>query len=134
VERGKSLGFVVLALAMINTGFAADLSGHISGIVHDSEGAIIKNATVFIHRDSSSNMLGLKDDVQAKGLKALTDENGRFKFDVSPGFYDVFVVATAFSPECAKVRVKAGENAGYNPRLKADPLVSKELGHEISSQ
>jgi hypothetical protein len=49
-----------------------------------------------------------------------------------PGFYDVFVSVPAFTPTAATVRVKQGQLATVSPSLRADPLVTKELGHEIS--
>ena len=39
----------------------------------------------------------------------------------------------AFTPTATKVRVKEGQTASFVINLKADPLVSKELGHEVYS-
>lgn len=36
-----------------------------------------------------------------------------------------------FRPTCSKVRVKEGHSPTFSAKLKVDPLVSKELAHEI---
>ena len=62
-----------------------------------------------------------------------SEKNGKFKLEVVPGFYDVFVSAPAFSPQCTKVRVREAEPAIYMPSLHADPLVTKERGDTFSN-
>src|SRR5262249_59693863 len=78
----------------------------LSGTFRDKEGAAIPNAFVLIHWDSSGSKYlkdntGIRQDVTAK-----TDSSGRFSVDLPPGFYDVFVTATSFTPYCRKFRVK----------------------------
>jgi len=61
-----------------------------------------------------------------------TGPRGEFGAELPPGFYDVFVAASAFSPDCRKVRIKPGEVVTYNPSLKVDPLVASELGDSFA--
>jgi hypothetical protein len=58
---------------------------------------------------------------------------GQFESEVPPGFYDVFISAMGFSPQCRKMRVKLGQMARYDAKLKADPLVTKELGDRFEA-
>jgi len=111
---------IVLSSLLLHAGMA--LSSSISGTVKDSEGAVIGKARITIHRDPSGGGKESEDVVLA------SDANGKFSVDVNPGFYDIFVSSSAFSPQCAKVRVKDTEPSIYTPRLHADPLISKELG------
>jgi hypothetical protein len=37
----------------------------------------------------------------------------------------------AFTPTAAKVRLKQGERTTFSAKLRADPLVTKELGDEF---
>jgi hypothetical protein len=97
----------------------------LTGQVTDSEGAVIANARVLLHWDSSGSAvghLGFKQDVIV-----VTDASGHYSADVPAGFYDVFVSAPAFTPIAAKVIVKE-QKAVFNAKLYVDPLVSKEIG------
>ena len=98
----------------------------IKGQVTDSEGAVIAKARVLIHLDpSAGGSSATKDSI------VLTDSSGMYSVIVPAGFYDVFVSAPAFTPIAAKVRVKEGQTATFSTMLNVDPLVSKEIGHEI---
>jgi Carboxypeptidase regulatory-like domain len=107
---------------------ASDQSdSRLSGTVVDSEGAAIGNALVIVHWDGSGSRTGLEDNRRIKeDIRARTDKEGRVNLDLPPGFYDVFVASTAFSPTCLKVRVKTGKPATFKVQLKFDPLVCKE--------
>jgi hypothetical protein len=101
-----------------------------TGTVTDSEGAVIANAQITVHWDSAGSRVGLATNVGTQNdVIARTDGEGRFRLDLPPGFYDVFVSAMAFSPQCTKVRVL--RPVKLNPKLQADPIVTKELGDEF---
>ena len=107
----------------------ASAASELKGVVTDSEDAVIRGAFVIVHWDRSGTAVGLKSNAGLKqDLILETDAKGEFGAELPPGFYDVFVAATAFSPECRKVRIKVGERATYSPKLKADPLVTNETG------
>jgi hypothetical protein len=104
----------------------------ITGTISDSEGAAIKNARVLIHWDPSGSTVGLTDNIGTKqDVIVVTDERGQYSATVPPGFYDLFVTAMAFTPVATKVRVKEGQHASFNAKLRADRLVTKELGTPI---
>jgi hypothetical protein len=66
--------------------------------------------------------LGAKEDITAS-----SDSKGQFSLELAPGFYDVFVTATAFSPHCEKIRLKGTGAKIYEVKLKISPVTSKEL-------
>jgi hypothetical protein len=102
------------------------------GTVNDSAGGAIPGTLIVVHWDSSGSTVGLSSNVGIKDdLFLKTDTNGSFAIELPPGFYDVFVSIRAFTPVCRKVRIKAGKEFVYNPRLNVDPLVTAELGFKI---
>jgi len=99
----------------------------LSGTVRDYEGAVISNAYVIVHWDTSGSNY-LKDNLGIKqDIAATTDSNGHFSVDLPLGFYDVFVTAMAFTPHCDKVRLKDKGTKTYEVKLRVSPLTSKEL-------
>jgi hypothetical protein len=101
----------------------------LKGSVKDELGAVISNAHVVIHCDSSGHGVGLDTKACMKDdLIVTSDSQGEFSATFPPGFYDVFVSAVAFSPACRKVRLKQGRDATVDFTLKPDPLVTEELG------
>ena len=104
------------------------------GVVTDSEGAVISGARIFIHWDSSGSGVGLNTNLGIKeDIDLISDEKGLFSTELPPGFYDIFVSAIAFSPDCRKIRINKSSSVDYNPRLNVSPLVTKELGDTFSS-
>jgi hypothetical protein len=127
----RSVGALVIVFLCISW-LSANPKSSISGQVTDSEGAVIANARVLVHWDSSGSAVGLRDNIGIKqDVIVATDTSGQYSANVPPGFYDVFVSAGAFTPTATKVRVEDGEAATFSTKLKVDPLVSKEIGHEI---
>ena len=120
-----ALVFVFLCLAWLS---AAPQSA-ITGKITDAEGAVIANARVLVHWDSSGSAVGHKDNVGIKqDVIVVTDASGQYSADVPAGFYDVLISSPAFTPIAAKVIVKEGQKARFNAKLYVDPLVSKEIG------
>jgi len=105
------------------------------GTVTDSSGTPISGAMVLIHWDSAGSTVGLTTNVGIKDdLVIRTSEYGTFKVVVPPGFYDVFVAASAFSPTCRKTRIKAGQGQEVTLRMKVDPLYIAEMGNRIEAK
>lgn len=117
---------VSLTLAIATCCFASTVNsrGIIKGRVVDSEGAVIKDAYVLFHPDPSGQITRLSGvDVTRE-----TDAMGRFNLQLEPGFYDMCVMAAAFTPECHKILVTSGKVAKQDAQLKADALVTAHLG------
>jgi Carboxypeptidase regulatory-like domain len=113
---------LLLLLPAVSTNAAT-----LSGTVRDSEGAVIANAHLIVHWDPAGSdyvkdNLGTRQDVDAT-----TDSNGHFSIELPPGFYDVFVTATAFTPHCDKIRLKDKEPKSYEVKLRLSPVTSREL-------
>jgi len=99
-----------------------------SGTVTDRGGAPIPDAMVIIHWDSAGSAVGLTANVGIKAdIVIRTKHDGTFIVDLPPGFYDVFVSATAFSPACRKIRVKPGKVVPVIWRLPVDPMLLDEI-------
>ena len=104
----------------------------IKGSVVDSEGAAIRNARILVHWDPSGADVGLRTNVGlSSDITVGSDAKGKFATEVPPGFYDVFVTATGFSPYCRKIRVNLGESPTVEVSLSVDPIVTKELGDKL---
>ena len=111
---------------------ASEASGvQLSGFITDSHGVALSSGfqpRVLIHWDASGTNIGLQTNIGiATDMSVQPDTQGRFQVQIPPGFYDIFVSAFAFSPKCAKVRVKPGESTTFNAKLQVDGLVTKEL-------
>lgn len=113
---------VLLLLAAVSAKAAT-----LSGVVRDSEGAVIPNAHVIVHWDPSGSSY-LKDNLGIKqDMAATSDSKGQFSLELPGGFYDVFVTATAFSPHCEKLRLRGKETKTFEVKLKVSEVTSKEL-------
>jgi len=87
---------------------------------------------VLVHWDSSGSTVDLADNIGSKeDVIVVTDASG--KVSVPPVFMTCSSSAMAFTPTAAKVRVKQGQRMTFNAKLRVDPLVSKELDHEIQA-
>lgn len=107
-------------------------NARLGGFVTDSGGAAISKAEIFVHWDPSGSTMGLTSNVGIKeDLRLTTNYEGRFWADIPPGFYDIFVSAAGFSPDCRKIRLKQGGSAGLSIALKISPLVGVELGDKV---
>jgi hypothetical protein len=127
----RSIVVLLLVFLCLSCLFA-DPQSAITGQITDSEGAVIASARVLVHWDSSGSTVGLRDNIGIKqDVIVVTDISGHYSANVPAGFYDAFVSAMAFTPTATKVRVKQGQATTFSTKLKVDPLVSKELGHEI---
>lgn len=121
-NRKRVLVFTLVLLMEISANAAT-----LSGVVRDSEGAVIAKAHVVIHWDSSGSNY-LKDNIGInEDITATTDSNGEFSADLPAGFYDVFVSAISFSAHCDKIRLKDNQSKKYEAKLKVSPVTSKEL-------
>ena len=120
---------IVLALSVLLFSLGDSTKSALKGRVTDEMGAVIPRARIVVHWDPSGNQKGF--DSKRDDLILTTNERGEFEEEMPPGFYDLFVSAAAFSPACRKIRLKQEPHGAVNFKLKADPLVSKELGHEI---
>jgi hypothetical protein len=118
---------VVLLCWIVLVGAIHAGAATLSGTVRDPIGAAIPRSHVVVHWDWSGssyvkNNIGTKEDTIAT-----TDANGEFSVDLPPGFYDVFISSTAFTPYCEKIRLTGHKSKKLNVKLKLSPVTSGEL-------
>ena len=106
----------------------------VKGTVTDPDGAVIPNTDVVVHWDPAGHGAQIKDNVGIKeDVQVRTDMAGEFTVNLPPGFYDLFVSSSGFTPTCRKVRIKAGKHADYSFTLEVNAQVSKEVGPIVVS-
>ena len=126
---------LLVVLAVFLSSVAAFAQDQLVGAVRDEVGGAISGAHISVQWDPSGSDAGLKSNVGIRQtLNLTTDAAGLFSAELPPGFYDVFVSATAFSPECTKIRITAGKTATYNAKMKVSSLVVKELGDRFPTK
>jgi hypothetical protein len=94
----------------------------LAGQVTDTEGAKIPRAHVVLRTDFSGGWSKASFDGNAT-----TDLNGMFTLNVGSGFYDLCVMADAFTPECRKIFIK-DRAVEQKIRLRVSPKVSQKIG------
>lgn len=127
--RSRSLVISLVTISIVLFCFAAReaSSGTVKGQITDSEGAAIKGAHLLFHLDPS----GRTKPAMSADIVRETDATGHFDLQLEPGFYDVCVMATAFTPECRKILLTKEGDIQHDVHLNADPLVIKHLGDQF---
>jgi len=126
------VGFAFFAVVAFMAAVPVAAQNKITGSITDSQGAAILGARIFIHWDHSGSEVGLTTNSGIKQDVVLTtNASGAFSTNLPPGFYDVFISAAAFSPDCRKVRLNTGQTLTLNPKLNISALVIKEIGDKI---
>jgi len=123
--RPKLLGLAFCAFVVTTLLGSPIENASITGVVQDLEGAAIDDANVFIHWNERRANGPEKPPLENYSLR--TDRSGHFSVAVVPGFYDVCVHASGFSPVCATVAVSQGQVATYAARLKMSALIAAEF-------
>ena len=113
-----------IAVLLCALGVFGRAPGKMAGRVTDSEGAIIEGARILLHPDP----MGRTDPDPRPEVSRKTDNRGRFEAELEPGFYDVCIMAAAFTPACKKVLIEDGKTVRYGAQLKVDPLLVQHLG------
>jgi hypothetical protein len=101
-------------------------------VVKDELGAVIPRSKLLVRWDPASLQVEASKG-ENPDTTSQADERGQMAIELNSGFYDVLVTSPAFTPSCKKVRIKTGTPVSIEFKLKADPLVTAELGHEIYS-
>jgi hypothetical protein len=119
--------FLLLILAVTTPAITSGET--LRGSAKDSLDASISGALVLVHWDPAGSTVGLTSNIGIKAdLSIRTKNDGTFSIDLPPGFYDVFVAATAFSPTCRKIRMQVGKGQEITLHLNVDPLYLAEMG------
>ncbi|HWB45124.1 MAG TPA: hypothetical protein VG900_06750 [Hyphomicrobiaceae bacterium] len=124
----QRLIMLVIAIVVFVVVTMASPAGKATGRVVDSEGAAIE-ARLLFHYDPSGQ---LQPQVRADVIRE-TDRSGHFDVSLDAGFYDMCVLAAAFTPECRKILVEDERAVEYSITMKADPLVIQQIGDRFFS-
>lgn len=115
---------LVVALAFLCCPALA-MAAVLSGRVVDSLGAAIQGAYILAYDDQ----IRIIPNTPFPGKSTITAETGNFILDLAPGFYDVCVFSSGFTPACQKLLIKEkNTNVLHNVKLFVDPLVIRERG------
>jgi hypothetical protein len=113
----------LLILFCASVALAEPVRSHPKVLVTDEEGAAISSAQVNIHWDRSGSEVGLTDNIGIDhDIVLRTNREGIAEASIPTGFYDFFIAAMAFSPNCLKVRLKGN-----------GPMVVKVTGNSLIS-
>lgn len=94
--------------------------GALTGVITDSNGAIIPEATIRVqHWVFDQYMQHPREKCDGEFY---TNAKGRFNVALQPGDYDVFIAYPSMSPVAKKVEIKNGKTTELNRELKIDPL------------
>ena len=104
--------------------------GRLRGAIVDSEGAAFADAYVLIRQD----IAGKIGTVRMPDRPVTPDRRGTFDIPLDAGFYDVCVLADAFTPTCRKVAVRDAGTATARFRLVVDPQVIKIIGDIVPTR
>jgi hypothetical protein len=109
IDQFKKTGFILTAIfAVFSTLVAQSNTGSITGVVEDSNGAVIANAAVTITNVGTNESRSVQ-----------TDSVGRFEVAVLPtGVYKISVKANGFQESTvADIRLAVGEKARVNVKM-----------------
>jgi len=124
--------FLLLIVAVIAPAIASGET--LKGAVKDSSDTPLSGAMVLIHWDRAGNTAGLRINIGIEAdLSIGTKDDGTFAADLPPGFYDIFVAATAFTPTCRKIRMQVAEAQEITFRLNLDTLYTAEMGNRVEA-
>src|ERR1700678_939158 len=122
------LAFALILLLPLST--HAQQSGTITGVVTDTSGAVVQNATITVRPAGNAS---------APPIFARSHDDGAFSLDVAPGTYRVTVARRSFSTASRDFTVAAGATPEWNVKLgletqSASVIVSDSLTPEEASK
>jgi hypothetical protein len=132
-KRMNAMFRSVIALLLVScfaTCGGADSKITLSILATDELGAVISDARGIIVEDASPGSVK-KNRQDPAEICLKTDVAGMAQAELKSGFYDLFVSSRAFTPQARKIRLKSDPQSRSVFKLKADPLVSAEIGDVI---
>jgi hypothetical protein len=124
--RRSGITLILLIVVLATDRSEAQATHAIAVDVRDQVGAVISAAEVIVHQDRSGAVMRNENEKLSDQTIA-TDHLGVAHVSAPDGFFDVCVMASAFTPACKKVEVR-GHDVTVRFRLRVDPLIVKRLG------
>jgi hypothetical protein len=111
----QNASLILAALAALSQAVYGQNSakGTLTGVVTDSEGAVIEGTLVRILHWGQDD----KPRAVESGMALHTDASGQFKVELAPGIYDLFLSAPGFSPAAKQVKIDARKKTVVNSKL-----------------
>lgn len=115
-------GLLILLLiaASLSVPIRASSLGTLQGIVTDSTGAVVPDATIMVVHWTADSRNHLNPSVEPM---VRTDSQGRFSIQLPAGLCDIFISYSMFSPFAKKVKIDADKVTTLKPKLAFDRLV-----------
>lgn len=113
----RRAGLILITLVFLPPVLAqpqASATGVIKGTVTDPSGAVVTGTLIRIVSWGRS-YLGKAPE---SDMAVYADTNGQFKFELAPGIYDLFVSSPGFTPVAKQLKLEAGKETVFNPKLK----------------
>ncbi len=89
-------------------------SGTLKGVVTDPAGAVVEGVLIrIVHWGLDDKRKTVESEIALH-----TDTNGQFKVELAPGIYDLFLSGPWSSPVAKQVKVEAGKETEFNPKLE----------------
>jgi len=86
--------------------------------VTDESNAPVSRAFVYIHNGVGEEYANFNG--QIGDIKPTLDRNGRVEVRLSTTYYDLFVAASGFLPDCRVVHIEPGKTTEINVKLHPD--------------
>jgi hypothetical protein len=117
---GQLLVVALFAFATGQTAPSTKQIGTLNGVITDFDGAPVGDAVIRMEHWGSDNLHRTK---LLNELLVRSDGYGKYKIELEPGLYDVFVSDRTSSPVAKKIRIEAGKTSVYSPKLRLDRLI-----------
>jgi len=125
-QRRKRAYVVVLAILLACSPVCAHgpQKGKLEGTVHDPQDVPVPNAHVALHWNYTGEPMCWNDGhckkaekPHKKVLEIITNDDGVFSAELSPGIWDVFVYRDGFVPACTQIFVETGKTTTLKLRF-----------------
>lgn len=119
--RGTICAIVILLAC------ASAPAGTLTGIVRDVTNSGVANARVTIHWDPTGSPDPTANGKTRQDISVTTDKDGKFTAEVPSGYYDIFISAPAFDPQCEKLHLDQREKKSLEVKLSLSKITMKEM-------
>ena len=102
--------------------FGQTSTGQLVGTVEDPNGAPVEQVCLRVQHWSLDNPN--RKAMLVEDATVTRSDQGRFKVDLPPGIYDVFLSAPSFEPVARSVKIKVGKETQLRLKLKSGRYVT----------
>jgi hypothetical protein len=118
-EMLRSVQSALIFVLLFGSFARAEEKGVLSGVVTDASGAVVPGVVIQVQ---GWTMNSDNHPVPGGAEQTRTDSRGKYRIQLSPGIYDVFVSSSVFGPVAKRVSIHDGAEIDFSPQLSLDPL------------